>query len=235
MKERETPRFLAIETSGRVGQVAVAQGLEIRGIRWLDEARRHARDLAPAVSELLAEQGWKPRDLDCVLVSSGPGSYTGLRVGIISAEALAYATGCAVLAIDTFAVIAAQAPADAMQLAVLADAQQENVYVQRFERQAAGAPLQVQSNLAVTTISEFLSHDDRTAWVTGPALHIWASRLPSDIRQVQSEHWDPRVEPLVSLGLCRWQRGERDDLWTLEPLYVRPSAAERKWQESQKG
>ena len=79
----------------------------------LDESRRHARDLAPAVRDLLAEQGWPARSLEAVIVSRGPGSYTGLRVGIMSAKTLAYATGCALLAVDTFAVIARQAPPEA--------------------------------------------------------------------------------------------------------------------------
>src|SRR5215471_12911522 len=104
-------RLLLLETSGRVGQVALAEGGRLRGVRRLEETRRHARDLAPAVRELLAAQGWRVRDLHGVIVSRGPGSYTGLRVGIMSAKALAYATGCTLLAIDTFAVIAGQAPA----------------------------------------------------------------------------------------------------------------------------
>src|SRR6516225_3465310 len=70
------PRFLSLETSGRVGQVALAEGDQVRGVRRLDEARRHARDLAPAVKDLLDRQGWRPRDLQAVIVSRGPGSYT---------------------------------------------------------------------------------------------------------------------------------------------------------------
>ena len=55
--------------------------------------------------------GWQPRDVQAVIVSRGPGSYTGLRVGIISAKTFAYATGCDLLAVDTFAALALQAPA----------------------------------------------------------------------------------------------------------------------------
>src|SRR5262245_19766278 len=59
----DQPRLLILETSGRTGQVAVAEGGVLRAVRALDETRRHARDLAPTVAELLAEQGWKPRDV----------------------------------------------------------------------------------------------------------------------------------------------------------------------------
>src|SRR5262245_51139 len=121
------PRFLIIETSGRVGQVALAEGMTLRGARQLDESRRHARDLAPAVAALLTHLDWKPAEIAAVLVSRGPGSYTGLRVGVISAQTFAYATGCAVLGISTFAAIARQAEPTAQQVAVLADAQQGKV------------------------------------------------------------------------------------------------------------
>src|SRR5437870_6540619 len=130
----DEPRCLILETSGRIGQVALAHGARLGGVRQLDEARRHARDLAPAVRDLLAQAGWTARSLNAVIVSRGPGSYTGLRVGIMSAKALAYATGCTLVAIDTFAAIAQQAPAEVQQLDVLADAQQNRVYVQRFAR-----------------------------------------------------------------------------------------------------
>src|SRR5205807_5119629 len=102
------PRLLILETSGRVGQVALARGPIILRTRQLSETRRHARDLAPAVAELLAAEGFTPRDLQGIIVSRGPGSYTGLRVGVMSAKALAYAVGCSLVAVDTFAAIALQ-------------------------------------------------------------------------------------------------------------------------------
>src|SRR5438309_4833464 len=144
------PRVLILETSGRVGRVALAQGNELLGNQRLDEARRHARDLVPAVAGLLAARGWQPKDVQLVLVSRGPGSYTGLRVGITSAKTFAYATGCALLAADTFAALALQAPVEATPVDVLADAQQEKAYIQSFARLEAGAwaptsPLRIQA------------------------------------------------------------------------------------------
>src|SRR5262249_4022349 len=124
-------RWLVLETSGKVGQVALAVDQIIRARCRLEVARRHARDLAPAVSELLAEQGWNPRDLTGVIVSRGPGSYTGLRVGIMSAKTMAYATGCVLVGVETFEAIASQAPEAVTSLEVIADAQQDKVYIQQ--------------------------------------------------------------------------------------------------------
>lgn len=224
------PRLLIVETSGRVGQIAVALGADLRQARRLDEARRHARDLAPAVVELLANQGWRPRDLQAVIVSRGPGSYTGLRVGIMSAKTLAYATGCALIAIDTFAAIAIQSPIEADALDVLSDAQQDKLYVQHFKRESGAGIWETTSALTIVPAVEWLARRDPSAWVSGPGVAVIENRWPAGSRVVDPADREPRPESLLKLGLKKYEAGERDDVWSLEPLYARPSSAEEKWQ-----
>jgi tRNA threonylcarbamoyladenosine biosynthesis protein TsaB len=205
------PRLLLLETSGRSGWVALAEGASLCGLRRLDEARRHARDLAPATADLLSARGWAARDLHAVVVSRGPGSYTGLRVGLMSAKALAYATGCALLALDTFAVVAEQAPAEVTALDVLADAQQDKVYVQPF------------------VFADWLLDRRRDAWVSGPGLARWEAHLPAEVPRGVAGAREPAPEALLRLGLERYRAGQRDDVFAVEPLYLRPSSAEEQW------
>jgi tRNA threonylcarbamoyladenosine biosynthesis protein TsaB len=221
-------RWLILETSGQVGQVALAVGDQLCAQRNLDAARRHARDLAPAVGEMLAEQGWKPRELTGVFVSRGPGSYTGLRVGIMSAKTFAYATGCALIAVDTFAAVAWQAPFEAEHLEVIGDAQQDKLYVQQFTR-AGDKGFRAVNPLSILPFADWLDRRDPACWLSGPGLHRFATRLPEDCRVVEAGYWDAGVSALLQIGLDRYERGERDDPWTLEPLYLRPSSAEEQW------
>lgn len=230
MSVGDEPRMLLLETSGRIGQVAIARGGVVVATRRLDEARRHARDLAPAVVELLAGPGWQPRDLHAVIVSRGPGSYTGLRVGVMSAKALAYATGCALLGIETFAAVALQAPALATEVEVIADAQQGRVYVQRFVRARPNAPLSAEGPLAIEEFSRRFAHPRPDTWVTGPGLRVLGPRLADVWRVVPAEDWEPQPESLLRLGLARFLGGERDEVWAMEPLYLRPSSAEEQWE-----
>lgn len=229
MSVGDEPRILVLETSGRVGQVAVARGGMVLATRRLDEARRHARDLAPAVVELLAAQGWRPRDLHAVIVSRGPGSYTGLRVGVMSAKALAYATGCGLLGVETFAAVALQAPAEATTVEVIADAQQGRVYAQRFRRATPDAPLSAEGPLAIEEFAQRFDQPRVDTWVTGPGLRVYAPRLAGWLTAAE-EVWEPRPESLLRLGLTRFLAGERDDVWAMEPLYLRPSSAEEQWE-----
>lgn len=225
------PRLLIIETSGRVGQVALAEGPMLKGVRTLDESRRHARDLAPAVVELLQEAGWQSWDVHAIVVSRGPGSYTGLRVGLMSAKAFAFATGAALIAVDTFAAIALQASPEAPAVDILADAQQDKVYVQRWVRSPAMRLPAPADALVIRPLLQWLAQREASAWVSGPGLRGNEGRLPMGTSIVDCAQWDPRPESLLRLGLARLEAGERDDVFALEPLYLRPSSAEEKWQE----
>ncbi len=223
------PRLLILETSGPQGQVALARESLILQVRLLDETRRHARDLAPAVAEILAAEGWRPREVQAVIVNRGPGSYTGLRVGIISAKAFAFATGCSLIAVDSFAAVACQAPSQATSLCVIGDAQQDKIYQQHFSRFGPSSPWEPQSPLVIQAFGDWVASWAHWGWLSGPGLRQYVDRLPTGVKLVSEKDRDPHPQSLLRIGLARWSAGERDDPWKLEPLYLRPSSAEEKW------
>ena len=224
----DDPKLLLLDTSGKIGRVAVARGSHLEEERTLDEARRHARDLAPTIATLCAARGWRLRDLDAVIVGRGPGSYTGLRVGLMTAKTLAYAAGCTLLAIESFAAIARQTPPGASVVEVLCDAQQQRVYVQRWMRE--GADWTAASDLAIRTIEEWLISLAPGVWVSGPGAKLCEQRLAQRNPAAPIEAREPLPGSLLELGLLRWRAGEADDFWKLEPIYLRPSNAEENWE-----
>lgn len=217
--------WLLIETSGRVGKLGLARGGAVVSSAELDPARRHARDLAPTIDALLKAQSLGPRDLAGVMVSRGPGSYTGLRVGLMSAKALAYALGCHLVAVDTFAAIAEQAPPEAERLWVIADALQGQIYLQRFTRTEGG--WQPADELRITSAEESLPRAESGTWVTGPGVTVYADRLPQTCPVVPEPEREPRIESLFRVG-SRLSPLTREELFALEPLYLRGSSAEEK-------
>jgi tRNA threonylcarbamoyladenosine biosynthesis protein TsaB len=225
----ENPRSLILETSGRVGQVALAEGNTILRSRLLDEGRRHARDLAPSVAALLAQLGWKPRELHLVVVNRGPGSYTGLRVGIMSAKTMAYATGAAIIAVEGLQAIASQAPGDVALIDVIADAQQDRIYHQSFRRETSGGAVSPTSELVIQPFAAWLTSRATSAWVSGPGLYRFRERLGETTRVIEATGWNPRPEALLAMSLARFRAGQTDNVVSLEPLYLRPSSAEEKW------
>ena len=223
----QQPRLLILETSSKISQVAIARGDTILAKRDINETRRQAQDLVPTMNDLLSGQAMKPTDIDAVIVDIGPGSYTGLRVGIMTAKTIAYATGCVLLTMDTMRTIAEQAPQEAELLDVFIDAQQDRVYPQRFQQ--VGDNRQPVSEMTICPFAEWLTEKDKPSHVSGPGLRDKQDRIPEGVNVVEMHDWQPRAESLLRLGLPRFLRGEKDDVWAVEPLYLRPSAAEEQW------
>src|SRR5262249_26039366 len=147
-----------------------------------------------------------------------------------SAKTLAYATGCALVAVPTFAVVAEQAPPEAVVLDVIADAQQDKVYVQRFARDGTSAAWHTRTPLTIRQIVDWLTDRQPDVWVTGPGLQAVRGRLPEQAPVAAAQVWEPQPASLLRVGMRQYLRGDVDDCWTVEPLYLRPSSAEQKRQ-----
>ena len=103
-------RILALETSSSSGSIAVMEDDRVLGESAFDPGQRTAQSFAPAVRRQLEAVDWLPRDIQLVAVALGPGSFTGLRIGVTAAKTLAYAVGAEVIGANTLKVIAWQTP-----------------------------------------------------------------------------------------------------------------------------
>jgi tRNA threonylcarbamoyladenosine biosynthesis protein TsaB len=195
-----------------------------------ETARRHGRDLIPKLADTLREAGVRLGDVEVLAVGLGPGSYTGLRVGLTAAKTLAYATGVPLIGIDSLKAVALNAPIETLTMSVIADAQRGEVYVAEYAREAAGGPLLCIRASQIEPLSGWLSRMDPAKLVLGPALNSPRIQavLPSWLRQADPALNYPEGRSLVGLARENWAKGQRDDLWLLEPHYLRRSAAEEK-------
>jgi tRNA threonylcarbamoyladenosine biosynthesis protein TsaB len=219
------PLILAIEASQTVASVALLDSSGPPRELDLDPGQRSARALAPAVRTLLERSGRQPADVRLVAVSLGPGSFTSLRVGIVTAKTLAYALGVPVLGLGSLDVIAAQAP-PARKLAVAIDAGRGQVYAARFDTAHDGP--RARSPVALLDLHAWLAGLSTDELVSGPILRRPQLALPPGLSTTRPETWYPRAATLAELARLRHAAGQRDDLWRLAPLYVRPSAAEER-------
>jgi tRNA threonylcarbamoyladenosine biosynthesis protein TsaB len=225
--------LLALDTSTPRAAVALATAGGGVYVAQPDPQARHGRNLVPCVQALLRQAGLAIGAIDLFAVGLGPGSYTGLRVGLTAAKVLAYAAGRPLVGFDSLEAVARNAPGDALSVAVVADAQRGEVYSAEFGRAAPGGPLARRTATRVEPLTGWVDRLAAGTFVLGPGLELERLRqaLPDHVAAVRpgdAANWpDPHRLPPLAREL--WHAGRRDDLWFLEPLYLRRSAAEDQW------
>lgn len=221
-------RILAIETTELLGSVAAICDGNLLAEKELNPQQRSAQSLAPGLRSLLGQLGWRPDEVDLVAVSRGPGSFTGLRVGVTTAKAFAYAAGAEVLGVDTLETIAAGTPGDVAVLSAVIDAHRGEVVAQMFRRDRDGWPRPA-GDAKLAEVDAWLAGLPAGTAVTGPVLGKLADRLPGHLRALDPQYWSPAAATVARLAVRDYAAGRRDDLWSLVPRYFRRSAAEEKW------
>lgn len=220
-------RILAIETSSRCGSIALLESDQIVAERQLPAARRTTQCLVPSIGDLANSAGWTIHEIQMVAVSQGPGSFTGIRVGLTTAITFAYAIKAKIVAVNTLDCIAAQAPKDVSRLAVVIDAQRGELCAATYQRQTDGV-LERMRSWEIVTRRDWLEHLPAEAAVIGPGLAKLRDDLVDRVDVIAQPYWDPRAATVGQLGWSKYQHGQCDDLWTLKPIYFRQSAAEER-------
>lgn len=244
--------WLILETSGR-SRVGVAVGGVVVATEDLPAGRQQNRHLLPTVERLIRDCGLTPRGLTHVAVGIGPGSYTGLRVGLTAAKTLAYALGCSLVAVPTFAAIAADVPGT---VDVIGDALQGTIYVQRFTDGVAAGELRIErfdewvgqltlpplrgrsasearregGGIQTPPPATTCGRDDLPlkgggVQIAGPGVLTFADKLPPHV--IRSEVIEPSIEAVFRVAQTLPPL-TADEMMRLEPLYLRGSSAEEK-------
>ena len=227
-------KILALETTEKIGTVAALCDDKVLAELELSKQQRTTQSLAPSLKTLLKEVGWRPDEVDLVAVTVGPGSFTGLRVGVTTAKVFAYAAGAEVLGVDTLETIAAGAPDDIQSISVAVDAQRGEVVAGSFRRGPDGW-------FCPTAKSELI---DAGVWlrglppgsvVAGAVLRKLSDRVPDQVTVLAPQFCSPRASNVGRIAGRDYAAARRDDIWGLVPRYSRRSAAEEKLGVNSKG
>lgn len=221
----DLPLILAVETSTPLAGVALLRGPEVVALAQASVPQRHLEWLAPTIARLLRDGALRPADVQAVAVSTGPGGFTSLRIGLATALAWARARDLPLVGISTLAVVAAGVP-DSGPVGVLVDVRRGAVAGAVFAGQGAtpvagpvvGAVEEVLQRLApglpVTFAGDALNRYEAVVRAARPGARI-----------APPETWVPSAAALGRLAWERLRRGERDSLYQVRPLYARPPVA----------
>lgn len=222
---------LAIETSTQPGSIALRDASGEVCCRELPDGVRHAQSLIQEIDKLLKSNSLVASDVHRLCVSIGPGSFTGLRVGVTCAKVWAYAQQCELVAVPTFDAVAASCPTDfdaQTRLSVIADAQKSDVYTREYRlvSHEEGKPnWSPQSDHQLRGFLAWREELNDTDLLTGPALKRYANKLSDCDATLLSEYATPHARGLLLAA----ERHQPIDPFRLTPYYHRKSAAEEQW------
>lgn len=236
---------LGIETSCQVGGIAISRDFQVLAEHTFPRALDADARLVPTLDRLRESLSFHWSDIDLLAVDIGPGSYTGLRVGLATVKALAYPSGKPIVAVTSFDILVEGAEGhDAAYLCPLVEAHRKEVYAalysrsQRIETEESSDSSdfcrrwQLASEFMVTRPEELIEKLPAGAAVLGSGMDKYAQAFQSKgIRCLARESWIPRAGVVAQLGEWEYRRGKQVSIHELEPLYLRIPQAEERWQE----
>jgi tRNA threonylcarbamoyladenosine biosynthesis protein TsaB len=228
------PRAIAVETSGRIGSVALIDDSGAIEEREFPHGLQHAAGLIPLIDELCSQRGWKSADLEHVYVSAGPGSFTGLRIGITLAKTLAFANGVKLVAVPSMRVLVENAPAETRHVIIVLDAKRDQIFTSRFER--IGRNWEQREPAHLDTLQAMLTRAPRPIHLIGEGIPYHQQHIPAgadDIIITPPESWHARARVLAKIGAELATAANFIDPFLLEPIYIRPPEAQEKLEAKQ--
>ena len=214
--------LIAIDTATDQASLALHDGFRVRMEHTWEAPRRHTSELTPRLAEAMAQLDLAPKKLSGVAVTKGPGSFTGLRIGMAVAKGLAVAEGLPLVGIPTLDVVAAGQGRDRRQLAAILQAGRGRISIATYRWQFGGWQAQEEPRLTtwadleqeITEPTLFCGEIDQEGAGVLARLGDRAVLLPPAWRL-------RRAGFLAELGWRRLNRGDVDDPTSLTPIYLK--------------
>ncbi len=230
--------ILALDTASMVSSVAVATAGKLLAELTVQTRLTHSETLMPHIQQVLSMADVKKEDLEGIAVSIGPGSFTGLRIGLATAKSMAYALQLPLIGVSTLQALAWHFPVPGIYTAALLDAQKGNAYMAVYEWESGC--LQEKEAVTVCSLQEAVAHCaalERPVMLTGDIVQkklTKLSDLPGNLQIVSPHMLMPRAANVAMQGLQDFAEGKVGNVMDLEPVYIRRSEAEVLWEKRQK-
>ncbi|MEW6379366.1 MAG: tRNA (adenosine(37)-N6)-threonylcarbamoyltransferase complex dimerization subunit type 1 TsaB [bacterium] len=225
--------ILGIETATRTGSIALVSEDEVLAEYLISGIKSHAEQLLRGIDQVLTDTGRSLAECAGIAVSIGPGSFTGLRIGVSTAKALAFAAGKPIVGVPTLEALAANLPFTSCSICPLLDARKKEVYTALYQWTEGELQVLVPER-AVSPLDMInqLDRSRRTIFIgNGSRLYerLIREEFGKEAEFSPQSHNCPRASIVASLGLKRLTLQQSDRAETLVPTYLRPSDAEIHW------
>ena len=217
--------LLAIDTSTKNLSLAVTENGKVVKFRNVKLTRPLSSSIMPSIKKILNSAGITLSKLDGFAVGLGPGSFTGLRVGLSTIKGLAFATNKPVVGISSLDVLAMNIKGDHMQICTLCDAKRNLAYACLYEKK--GSTLKKKSDYVLERIDAILKKVKGEVIFIGDGVKLFRDEIQKmkNINPIfiNGKYPLPQAQCLASLALEKFQKGKKNDIAQLVPLYLYPA------------
>jgi len=215
--------ILGIETTGKVGSVAIIDENGKTVNRVTTDSMSHLRELVPMIKELVDELGISLNELDAIAVSVGPGSFTGIRIGLATAKTLAQTLGKKCISVNSLEIFKEKADSD-NKVAVIYNARRGQVYGAIYGND--GSEILAPGPYMLDEVLEVAEEYDDIKWY-GDGVIAYADRL-SGMNIAEADEINQSADMVCRCACLKLEDGELLDFDQLEPEYMRLPEAEQK-------
>jgi tRNA threonylcarbamoyladenosine biosynthesis protein TsaB len=218
--------ILGFDTSSPIGSIGIINGEEILAETTFNTFSHHGEWLIPQIKEMLDKVGLEIKAVEGLSVSLGPGSFTGLRIGVATARTLAQTLNLPLVSVSAFEALVSALPACEDFIRPIIESRRQEVYTALYKNNRTGIKeIEPPEVISFNQLIEKLSHKPKT-YLTGPALFTYRERIFKEgLRNIAAsppELCYPRGLEIARLGEVKILRGEIPPLDSLEPLYFHP-------------
>ncbi|MFO7294866.1 MAG: tRNA (adenosine(37)-N6)-threonylcarbamoyltransferase complex dimerization subunit type 1 TsaB [Caldicoprobacter sp.] len=227
-------RVLAVETSSAVISVAIVDEQRLLAEYILNQERNHSQKLVPAVEQVLEDASLALKDIDVFGVAYGPGSFTGLRIGVATVKGLAQALNKPVVGIPTLDGLAFNLAGAGGLICPIMDARRAQVYTSVY-RWSGDRLERMEDYMAVSIekLMEVLNGWNEPVYFCGDGIFAYRSvieeKMGGRAMFAPPTHAMQRASSVAWLALERALAGDTQNYWELQPFYLRKSQAEQRF------
>ena len=227
--------ILSIDSSTPVAGIAVSDGNKLLGEVMINTKNTHSEKLMPMVQQLLQDLQMTIQQIDAVAVTCGPGSFTGLRIGMATAKGIAQGGGKKLIAVPTLDCLAQNLLHYNGIICPIMNAQKKQVYTAIYRSGKTNLErLSDYQAIEAELLAEHLLNLEEDVWFVGDGVEafadVFAQRLGDRCHFANGNLVLPRAGALAMLASERAEKEQFDDLFQAELIYIRKSEAEVQWE-----
>ena len=231
-------KILGIDTSSMAASVAVIEDNKLICEYTINTKKTHSQKLMPMIENMLGLSDLNVREIDAIAVCEGPGSFTGLRIGMATAKAIAHVNDIPVIGVNSLEALAANMNLCDKKICSILDAQRNQVYTGRYQYE--GTKLVEIKEIGIQQIDELLEElaQSKEEWIlVGEAVYKYEDKI-KEIENIEipaASNNVTKAGSLCSVAKVKFDEGKDIfDCYTVNPLYIRKSQAEEQYEEKQR-